>query len=75
MLTAFIRGSCKEDHTMTEQPRENRDDTEGHFKFNADAETAEGDDTEGHNSRFGGADAERAEGEDTEGHSSKYGGA
>ena len=57
---------------MTEQPRENRDDTEGHIsRFGgADAETDAGEtDTEGH-FKFN-VDAERAEDEDVEGHRPK----
>jgi len=37
------------------------------MKFGADAERAEGDDTEGHSVKFG-ADAERAEDDDVAGH-------
>jgi hypothetical protein len=54
---------------MTEQRRvqPDWDDVEGHARKRADAEKAEGDDTEGHriSSR---ADAEAAEGDDVEGH-------
>jgi hypothetical protein len=56
---------------MTDQPLDDDTlDTEGHGRILrlADAERAEGDDTEGHGIRFGGgADAERSEGDDTEG--------
>lgn len=55
---------------MTEQPGGHlpEADTEGHFKYNTDAEQAEGDDVEGHKP-IPHADAERPEGDtDTEGH-------
>ena len=65
---------------MTENPRTvpgpyHDDDVQGHVKRRADAESAEGGDTEGHMPWRYAADTESAEGDDTGGHAGRYTGA